>query len=362
MYKLRALGLDDHSVNWMSSYLTGRAQVVDIDGTLSSTSQISCGVPQGSILGPLLFLVYINDMPSAVNCKLLLYADDSALVVSGTSVSDIEATLSLELESVSQWLMDNKLSLHLGKTESILFGNNHLLSKCSELNVRCNDSTIEPKSSVKYLGVQLDQRLNGECMASSVIKKVSARVKFLLRKSKYLDFYTSKLLASALVQCHLDYGCCVWYSSITKKTKNQIQICQNKLIRCVLKLSSRCHLTIDHFKRLNWLPVEDRVIHLKLCYVKRIVSGQAPTYLSSGLNYTSQTHSHVTRSSHTGFVVPRVRTMMGKNTFLYTSIKEWNALPVTLQNSTSIIAFKNEVKVFLFSKLAARTSSNFVYF
>ena len=79
-------------------------------------------MPQGSIIGPFLFLVYVNDMCSAVNCKLLLHADDSALIVPGKHVKEIELKLTKELESISNWLTDNKLSLHLGKTESILFG------------------------------------------------------------------------------------------------------------------------------------------------------------------------------------------------------------------------------------------------
>ena len=83
LQKLRALGLHEQSILWFKSYLTGRQQVVDINGTISSKKSISCGVPQGSILGPLLFLVYVNDMVGVVSCKLLLYADDSALLVSG---------------------------------------------------------------------------------------------------------------------------------------------------------------------------------------------------------------------------------------------------------------------------------------
>ena len=119
--KLKCLGLNDIAVSWFHSYLNGRTQVVNVDHSLSSARSISCGVPQRSNLGPLLFLIYINDMTAAVNCKLLLYADDSALLVSGKNVSEIEAILSAELESVNEWLTENKLSLHLGKTESILF-------------------------------------------------------------------------------------------------------------------------------------------------------------------------------------------------------------------------------------------------
>ena len=94
---------------------------MDVSGTLSSHTNISCGVPKGSILGPLLFLIYTNDMSGAVSNKLLLYADDSAILVADKCLSNIETVLQNELEIVSEWLVDSKHSLHLGKTESILF-------------------------------------------------------------------------------------------------------------------------------------------------------------------------------------------------------------------------------------------------
>ena len=118
-----ACGMNVNTVQWFNFYLTNTDQCVDLRGIRSSSDPITCGVPQGSILGPLLFSLYVNDMVSAVtSCKLMLYADDSALLVSGKDVNTIQSTLSRELESLNDWLCDNRLSLHLGKTESILFG------------------------------------------------------------------------------------------------------------------------------------------------------------------------------------------------------------------------------------------------
>ena len=116
--KMKALGMTTDAVNWFQSYLSDRQQIVDVNGILSNAKHVTCGVPQGSILGPLLFLIYVNDMPGAVKCKLLLYADDSALMVSGSNVTEIETTLTVEHNSIHKWLVDNKLSLHLGKTNN----------------------------------------------------------------------------------------------------------------------------------------------------------------------------------------------------------------------------------------------------
>ena len=112
--KLRAMGVS--CTPWFSSYLSGRTQCVEVDGTRSGFKNVTCGVPQGSILGPLLFLAYINDMHRSVDCQLSLYADDSALVFSHKDPMVVADNLSRELSSCSKWLVDNRLSLHVGRT------------------------------------------------------------------------------------------------------------------------------------------------------------------------------------------------------------------------------------------------------
>ena len=239
LIKLKALGLGDDIMNWFSSYLSDRQQLVDVSGTKSTMANITCGVPQGSILGSLLFLIYVNDMSSATKNKLLLYADDSCILVSGQNKCQIEQALSQDLNEVSQWLIDNKLSLHLGKTESILFGTKHKLRSNPRLNIICNDTVIEPTSAVKYLGASIDQNLSFVNMAQSVVKKSNSRLKFLYRKSEYLTQHTKKLLVMSFIQCHFDYACSVWYNGLTQFWRNKLQLTQNKLIRFVLNLYSR---------------------------------------------------------------------------------------------------------------------------
>jgi len=166
--KLRATGADDSSVNWFTSYLCNRKQFVFANGAVSDNEFIKCGVPQGSILGPLLFTVYVNDMCRDVLSDLYLYADDSMLLVSGKSVTEIEKTLTEEMHKLNNWLQSNKLSLHLGKTESILFGSKRKLKKASSLNIWCNNVKLEAKSSVKYLGAEFDQDMSGKTMGNSI--------------------------------------------------------------------------------------------------------------------------------------------------------------------------------------------------
>ena len=217
------------------SYLSGRNQFVQVNGNLSDASPITCGVPQGSILGPLLFLCYVNDMTISISseCKLLLYADDSAILFSHKDPEVISRKLSSELESCSKWLVDNKLSLHLGKTECVLFGWRRKLRKVHNFEIDCTGHTVKAQSSVKYLDVNLDNFLSGETIANSIIGEVNSRLKFLYMQCSCLGEKTRTSLCSALIQCHLDYSCSSWYAGLNKTLKKKLQVTQNKVVRFI---------------------------------------------------------------------------------------------------------------------------------
>jgi hypothetical protein len=296
-------------------------------------------------------------MKSAVRCKLLLYADDSVLLVSDKSVKSIEKILIEELHNINKWLVENKLSLHLGKTESILFGSKQKINKSPKLNIKYNGTQIESKPTVKYLGSELDQYMSGEDMAQKSIKRISSRTKFLSRKSKYLDRETMKMLASALVQCHFDYACTSWYSSLTKKTQNKLQVSQNKLIRNILKLEVQTHLAHCHFKELNWLPVGKRVTQIKLGHVHQIVNGTAPSYLLDYFTAVRDRHNFNTRHSQVARVVPRYNSLVGKKGFRYTGATEWNLLPTSALTIVLKSNFKKYVKQHLLEMVLKEESN-----
>ncbi len=341
--KLQAMGIHEDSVKWFKSYLSQRQQIVSANQVDSMPMEITCGVPQGSILGPLLFLCYVNDMPTSVNCNLLLYADDSVLFTSGKDPQVISEILSHELESCRQWLIDNKLSLHLGKTESILFGSKIKLSRVDDFNVACDGKIITPTNSVKYLGITLDNDLSGESVAESIIKKTSSRLSFLYRQRKFLNERTRKTLCTALIQCHFDYCCSSWYSALSVKLKNRLQVMQNKMIRFILNLEPRSHVGHDQFEKLGMLNVKDRVKQLKLNHVFKIYHCTAPKYLCSHFRKLSNTHRYNTRGSSTNFLVPKIKGQQC-NTFFFTGIQEWNQLPGHIKSLQTKVQFKKAVK------------------
>ena len=302
-------------------------------------------------------------MSAVVRNKLLLYADDSGILVCGKSTSDIESLLSLEMEYVSEWLVDNKLSLHLGKTESILFGSKPRLRSKGNLNISCNGINIQATSSVKYLGATLDQNLSCEEIARSVVTKANARLKYLYRKSQFLDLHTRKLLVMSLIQCHFDYVCSFWYPSLTQYWKKRLQTTQNKLVRFVLNKDSRSHVGPEQFKVLNWLPVSKRVDQITLCHVHKIKSDTAPKYLKEHFVPLNQVHDRCTRSrvsalstsdscvsysfSDTGrFSLPKVGSF-GRKSFAFNGISLWNGLPQNLRDIQSSHTFKHAIKAHL---------------
>ena len=214
--KLSALG--KQSTAWFNSYLSDRKQLVNINGTESDPLPITCGVPQGSILGPLLFLCYVNDMPNSVNCLMLQYADDSVLICSDKDPEKIGSILRTNLESCNKWLIENGLSLHMGKTELILFGTKRKLSMHNEFSIVMSDGhVIKSKKSVVYLGLELNRYLDGEEIVLNITKKVNSRLKFLYRQANFFNHKVKKkAICSALVLCLFDYSISSWYGGISK--------------------------------------------------------------------------------------------------------------------------------------------------
>ena len=324
--KLRAMGVC--SVDWFKSYLSCRNQFIQVNDTYSYSSPITCVVPQGSILGPLLFLCYVYDMEISISpeCKLLLYADDSAILFSHKKPEVISRKLSFEPQSCSKWLVNNKLSLHLGKTECILFGCRRKLRTVQNFGIECNGHSIQAQTSVKYLGLNLDNFLSEEANANSIIHKVNSRLKFLYRQCSSLNEKTRKLLCSALIKCHLDYSCSSWYAGLNKTLKKKLQISQNKVDRFIKKLGPRSHIGYSELDRVGFLKCDNRVKQLRLSHVFKIFNGTSPSYLLDHFQKVSESHRYNTGGSSENFVVPRVSSQ-ASTSFFFNDIQDWNGLP-----------------------------------
>ena len=259
--KMKFLGFSETVIQWFNSYLSDRIFKINLNITLSVPAKINCGVPQGSILGPLLFSLYVNDMSQAVNSELYLYADDACLLFQHRDSKVINEQLNEDFAHLCDWFVDNKLSIHFGedKTKCILFASKNKIKKIGKLTISYNNIEIKQHHRLSYLGALLDVTMSGVDMAHGVIRKINNRLKFLHRKDQFLNYKLRRLLCNALIQPSFDYVCSSWYVNLTKKMKLRLQATQNKCIRFCLRLGNRTHLNYSDFKKINWLPVEERV-------------------------------------------------------------------------------------------------------
>ena len=186
--KMVYLRFTNGTISWLKSYLSNRTFKVNINEAFSNSGDLTCGLPQGSILGPLLFLLNINDMHKSVACELFVYADESCLVFQHKDVTEIESQLNKDFAIICDWFIGNRLSIHFGedKTKSILFVTKYKVKKTERMDISYKGIKIKQHSMVKYIWCILDETLSGESMALSVITKVNSKLKFLYRKSRLL--------------------------------------------------------------------------------------------------------------------------------------------------------------------------------
>ena len=323
---------------------------------------LTCGVPQGSILGPLLFLLYVNDMSQAVTCDLLLYADDSCLVYAGKDKNEIERKLNEDFNSLCDWFVDNKLSIHFGedKTKSILFGTGKKLKNLKDLDISRGEIKIKQHSQVVYLGCTLDSKLSGSPMATQVLGKINGRLKFLYRKQSFLSPSYKRLLCNALIQPHFDFANLAWYTNLTKRSKKKLQASQNKCIRFCLGMGNREHVGAVEFKKINWLPTKERYEQSILTSIYKFFNNSAPAYYEE--IYCPMKQSQVTRFSFQKLTLSCQKSNRGLRTLSYLGPRLWNNLPQSLKASNNANSFKHKLKSAFFEKLKKVDESPYIFY
>ena len=244
-------------------------------------------------------------MESAVDCDLLLYGDDSALLIRGKNITDIEQKLSEKLTKLNVWLIDNELSLHLGKTESILFAANRKLEQHELRRISCNGIKVGGKEVLTYVVGQLDQDLSGKSMAQKIIHKANASLKFLYRKKMFLNQYCRKIVCMAMILLRIDYANNFYYHGLPKFLQSRLQVVQNEMIRYVLNYSNRSHLVANDFNEVKWMSIENRKKYLAASHVYNCIDEQAPEYLQV-FEKVNESHHYNTRNSVNALILPKV--------------------------------------------------------
>ena len=340
--KLNTFNIGPLAIKWFDSYLKDRTQSVKSNGVKSDYQPITCGVPQGSILGPLLFILYINDLYTFLNdASVSLYADDTALYTSASTQIEIKLTLQIELTVVCEWLKANKLTLNANKTKYVIFGTKQQLTTKPDLNLYVGQDKIDRVESMKYLGVILDDHLSFDEHIKYIINKSSKKLGVLQRSREFLNKSTKILLYKSLVLPHLDY-CDIVYMCIKEENLHKLQKIQNCACRIILKADKYASVKSLHQElQLPYLQ-QRRQIHLAMeCFTG--VHNQ-----ESGLHYMFQQvddeRTRETRSSNKNVIkIENIRTMTGRKAFGFRGPNYWNKLDLEARVIETKDMFKNHI-------------------
>ena len=343
-------GISGSALDLVRSYLTDRTQSVVLNNCSSPPTPINTGVPQGSVLGPLLFSLYtspISQIFSNSSISFHLYADDTQIYVSfpPSDSSSYLNDLSDILNTVHTFLTCNRLTVNPTKTEFLLIGTPQQRSKIASPSITFQGSTINPSKSVRNLGFLFDSHLSHHSQISSISRSSFLQIRQLRQIRSSLDTNSSITLANSLVSSKLDY-CNSLYVNLPNTSLKRLQSIQNSLARVVLNVKRHEHIT-PSLRKLHWLPIHQRIIFKIACITFKTIHNQSPTYLHQLLTRHNPSRSLRTRYQNT-LVCPRIDSKIGRRSFSYAAPTIWNSLPDNLRALDSLSSFRSALKTFLF--------------
>ena len=347
--KLHHYGIRGTALAWFTSYISNRSQYVSVNGYNSSHRNITCGVPQGSVPGPLLFLIYINDLPSSSSkLSFYLFADDINIYFESDSPNTLQKVVNKVLRHVKRWLYANKLSLNVDKTNVVIFHSpqnplNH------SINIKIGNQYVKQTKYVKFLGLLLDENLSWKYHISELSKKLSRnsgifiKVRHLVPTSVLISLYNS------LFSSFLQYGVIVWGLTHEVQTK-PIYLLQKKVVRAIAFKSSLSQST-PIFSDLKILKLND-LFELKLfTFVYESVNMVSPVLYHNFFATLTSVHHYNTRQASKGdiFMTQENTLQYGLKSIRYAGAKSWNNIACIIKRSTTVTNFRRKLKLHLFS-------------
>ena len=344
--KLNAYGLRGKVNDLFKSYLSNRKQFVSLNGFESSIEDITCGVPQGSTLGPLLFLLYINDFRLCLtDASSGHFADDTFIIYNSKKLKTIETVINYELKQVIKWLRLNKLSLNAGKTELIFFHSSSKKIDFSNVFINFNGIRLTPVDFVKYLGMFIDKHLNWNQHIHELSKKLS-QANGILSKLRYnAPFEVCIQVYYALFYSNLIYGCNAW-GLTSEENIQRIEILQRKCVRILTFAPFNSHVSDETFTDLKLLKVRDVIKFFQLKLIYDFQCTTLPTDLMQLFQLSSEVRTNAFDSLNSIdkklLYIPKFNTVTyGKQSLRYFCPKLWNETFKTGVISVSDVQKKN---------------------
>ena len=334
--KLQIYDFDQDTRDWIQSYLRGRKQSVWIDNCYSSFLDIEVGVPQGSNLGPLFFLIYYNDLPYTLDCYLDAYADDSTLTATDKTIEAIGNKLSASCEKVSRWMDSNKLKLNAEKTHILTVGTAQKLMRLpKKLEVHMNDIKLR-ESDAKcemLLGISIQSNLKWGQTVTDLKTKLKKRLAGLLKLKYTLPFKVMKAVTEGIFNSILVY-CLPVFGGCDKAELHSLQVLQNRAAQIVTRSPPRTNRDLL-FDKLHWLSVSQLIAYHTTLAIFKIKSNGCPEYLNAMFK---------TNTAQGKIQLPKYSIELAEKSFTIRGSKLWNSLPCDLKKEASTGKFKKSLR------------------
>ena len=344
--KLDHYGIRHKTLKLLKSYLHNRKQFVKCSSIESTVLSVLCGVPQGSVLGPLLFILYINDIFNCSSFDPVLYADDAALVISAKTLKKLNQNMNKESKLFFEWLNANKLTLNYKKTKYMIVTNKCYTPKfLKKFRLNINKNNIKQVEIFKYLGIILDNNLSWKPHIDYLQSKLSSAAGILFKIRTYMPTHVLRLVYNSLVDSYLRYGIASW-GTAAAYLNDRLQASQNRVLKSLLPNNIAVSGFDPHYKHLKILTIENLFRMNIGKFMHSIYHGYNPPAFDSSFPLCS--HSYSTRHAQNAhFALARPRTETGKKAIGYAGVKCWTDIPVSLKILKNPKSFNTAFKDFL---------------